>query len=82
LTNMRTFILVTSIQVASHSFVKLNRHFGNKQTYCKLLRNTLVTSRHILAHCKLLRDTLVTSRHILAHCKLLRDTLVTSRHIG
>jgi len=30
------------------SFVKLyNGHFGNKQTHSKLLRNTLVTSRHI-----------------------------------
>jgi len=30
LTSMVTSL---SIQVASHSFVKLNRHFGNKQTH-------------------------------------------------
>ena len=36
-----------------------NGHFGYKQTCCKLLRNTLVTSRHIVV--KLLRDNLVTS---------------------
>ena len=43
-----------------------NGHFGNKQTHCKLLRNTLVTARH----CKL-RNSLITSM-----LNLLRSTMI------
>jgi len=38
----------------------------NKQTHCKLLRDKLVTSRHIVR--KLLWDNLVTGRHIVTFC--------------
>ena len=38
---------MTSIQVASHALM-FEGHFGNKQTHCKLLLDTLVTSRCIV----------------------------------
>jgi len=53
----------------SYVYVPVIRgHYGNKHSSAShfeaFIRNTLVTSGHILAHCKLLRDILVTSRHI------------------
>ena len=46
--NKKRDTLVRSIQVHGLSFVTLlmDACSGNKQTHCKLLRNTFVTSRH------------------------------------